>query len=470
MHTRTVPRRGSSSLFIGGLILVLASSISVRSAGLGTWSMWEDEAGSLTRAYEDPTRGFQGYFPIFFVALRSYSEWTGLSVGWLRLFPAACGVLGIAALMVSFRRQADSKTLILAGLLLSVNLGHVFFSQSVRYYTLLMVFETLALSWFFEAFETCDARKFLLSVGAWVFGLLTHFSALLLLPVFASYIIFTLWFQRDRAIWSVCCLSTITAIGGFFTWRMLRLQSEMLGDWAISSQRDPIHLSVTIIAYIGVPLLLLGLLSPWLARGLSVRFRVYLLGAAFIPLLELITLASMNFVNVTWYYAFASLAAIAILSGSAIRSTWDSCYRRSAITATVLTFGYYAAFLALYYSGSYGDRPRWAEAADYVRTEFGVRPDNPDAPPAFSNVPGPVTFHLGEHPSKCETDRIVGMLPLKLDDCQSNSVFIVELRSLPPESLEWFNIHCEQVAVFEARTGPADRTVGVYRTRETSRK
>lgn len=462
------PGRDAPATYPVGLLVVLTTAVAVRAIGLGTWSMWEDEAGSLTRAYEDPTRGFQGYFPIFFVTLRAWAEWVGLSTGALRVLPAACGVLSVALLMSTFRGRVDYRALLVAGLLLSLNLGHVFFSQSVRYYTLLLVFEILSLSWFQDALESFSGRTFTCSMAAWILALLTHFSALMMLPVYLLCGAFWLWRHRDRAQWIAVTLTIVAAIGVFFTWRMMSL-SEMLGDWAITSQRDPVHVAKTMVAYIGAPLLGLGALSPWLARGLSTERRFFLLAAAFLPLLELLTLASLNFVNVTWYYAFASPAVLAVLAGSSIVSLWDRGQPWTAAGCLVLTCAYSTAFLGLYYTTAHGDRPRWGEAADFARIEFSLSPSNPDAPPAYSNVPGPLTFHLGEPPGKCEDERIILPLPDDLDTCPPNSVFIVEVRSLRRAALTWLEGHCDMVAEFAARTGPADRTIRVYCPRPTAR-
>lgn len=285
------------------VLLVAAVAVAVRAVGIDTWSLWEDEEGSLTRAHEYLFRGFQKYFPLFFFVLKQYADWVGMSVGALRVLSATAGVLSIVFVMTGFRRRITPGTAAVAGLLLAVNIGHLFFSQSIRYYTTVLAFEVLALAWFFDGFEAGKFWKLVLSLAALVLALLTHFSALLLGPVFVGYLILTaLRGERGggyKPRWYLLYGLALAAVGVVFSWRMILLQREMIGDWPVASQRDPGHVGTTIAAYFGLPLLGLGLLSPWLARNLSRRTLMLFLVTGFVPVLELLTLAAMNFVNVT---------------------------------------------------------------------------------------------------------------------------------------------------------------------------
>src|SRR5262249_23760309 len=87
---RLAPRR-----LAWGLLAVLALAALLRVWNISGWSMWEDEEGSL-RLAQQPFVGFQGYFPVFFLALNKLLTLCGLSIGAARAFPALMGLLSIA--------------------------------------------------------------------------------------------------------------------------------------------------------------------------------------------------------------------------------------------------------------------------------------------------------------------------------------------------------------------------------------
>lgn len=160
------------------------------------------------------------------------------------------------------------------------------------------------------------------------------------------------------------------------------------------------------------------------------------------------------------------MAGLAVLAAASLTSLWNRGFRRAAAGLAVATFGYYGCFLGMYYTVAHGDRPRWADAARFVRDEYGIRPDaGPGTPQLYANVPGPVAFHLGTHPSTFEPARVVRSLPKNPVDLPGGGVYVVEPRGLSPEYRDWFAERCELKARFEAQTGPADRSVCVYQDR-----
>jgi hypothetical protein len=449
-------------------LLVVGLAVVLRAVGLDTWSLWEDEEGSLTRAYESPYWEFQRYFPIFFVTLKGYAELVGLSPGWLRAYPAAVGVLSIVLTMAGFRRWVGPRTAALAGLFLAVNLGHLFFSQSIRYYTLALAFQVLALVWFYDGFESADWRKLGLSLAAFVLACLTHFSAILLAPALVGYLMLMVALRERgggyRWTWYLVYGLVLGGLVVFFSMRMLWL-AELIGGWVIPAQRDPVHVGKTVVAYFGAPILGLGLLAPWLARRLSRRTLLLLLTAGYVPVLELLVLAGLNKVNVAWYYGFIGMVPLAVLAAAALTGLWDRGWRAAAVGLGVLAVGYYAAFLGIYYTTGHGDRPRWADAAAVIHRETGAWAGKPDNPRVCSTVAGPVAFHLGVHPSQKEPTRFVQPFPADPAADPPADWYVTEDRNVTPEAQAWLAAHCELRARFEAKTGPADRTVSVYKYR-----
>jgi hypothetical protein len=453
-----------------GLVAVLALATLLRLWGLTDWSMWDDEEGSITLA-QKPFAGFQGFFPIFFVALNQLLAITGLSVGAARALPAALGLLSIALTYFCFRRFVTPRAALLAALFLAVNLGHLFFSQSIRYYTTALVFQLLALYWFLDGFERDRIVPLLLANVAFVLALLTHFSAVLLAPVFVGYLLLMILTRETAAgyrwrnyLLVGLMLGTVLAL---FAWRIMQLRN-MIGGWAIPSARDPVHVGLTVVAYFGVPLLGLALLAPWLASQLPRRVLLFLLTASFIPALELLVIARMNVVNVTWYYALIALVGFTLLAAAALVGLWEREWRRTAASLAGLSLLYYAAFLGGYYTTWHGDRPRWEEAARYLRQAADVEPAGDRNPEVFASVPGVVAFYLGADPRKPETYRVVQQVPEhpKATASPYGAWYVVEAKVVSREYTVWFAENCVLEARFKSKTGPIDRSVLVYREKD----
>jgi hypothetical protein len=450
-------------------IAVLVIAVLLRAWGITAWSMWEDEEGSI-RLAQKPFVGFQGYFPIFFVALNRLLAVTGLSVGAARALPALLGLISIAITFFCFGRFVSPTAALLAALLLSVNLGHLYFSQSIRYYTTVLVFQLLALYWFLDGFEHDKLVSLLLSNMAFVLALLSHFSAVLLAPVFVAYLLLMMATGQTSAGYRwrnylVFGLGLVTVLV-LFAWRIVQMR-QMLAGMTIPSARDPVHVGLTVVAYFGVPLIGLALLAPWLARQISRRVMLFLVITSFIPILELLVIAQMNVINVTWYYAFFALVGCALLAGAALVGLWDRGWRIAATVLGGMSLLYYATFLGAYYTTWHGDRPRWDEAAHYVREQANVEPGRDNNPEVFASVPGVVAFYLGADPRQPETYKVVQMVPPHPADIDTLTPgerwYVVEAKLISPEYRDWFVENCELEARFVSLTGPIDRSVLVYR-------
>jgi hypothetical protein len=432
--------------------------------------MWEDEEGSMTLA-QKPFRGFQGYFPIYFIILNGQMRPTGLSVPAARVIPACMGILSILFTFVCLRRYVSARAALIACLLLSLNIGHVFFSQSVRYYTTALVFQLLALAWFLQGFEEDRIWPLAASVFAFTLGLLTHFSAVLLAPVFVGYLLLTIvrgesgngYHKKNYVLFGMMLVAVLTV----FAWRIMQLRN-MIGGWAIPSQRDPVHTALTFLAYFGIPLLGLALLAPWLARQLRSRILLFLLCAGFLPVLEVLVIAGMNVVNVTWYYAMIALVGLALLAGAGLVGLWERGYRISAGGLGVAAVSYYVVFLLAYNFNWHGDRPRWAEAAAYLHDVANIDPAGPNTAEVYATVPGVVAFYLGADPRRPETYAVVRLLPRQPVHQVKSAWYVVEAKVLSAEFRDWFANHCTLEARFESMTGHVDRTVLVYRSKGDS--
>jgi uncharacterized membrane protein len=451
-------------------LLILALAVLLRAWKLTEWSMWEDEEGTVffSQQLEMP---FARFFPIFFYALHGLYEVTGVSVAAGRIFSAALGVLGIVLLYGLFQRFITRRVALVAALLLAVNLGQLFWSQSIRYYNLVVVFELLSMYWFLVGFEQGKVMALLLSNVAFVLALLTHFSAVLLAPVYIGYLgllAIRRWLGREGYSLRNCLAFGIglAIILAFFAWQLRRAQ-EMLRDEAaaIASARDPVHVLITVLAYFSPPLLGLGLLSPLVPpRQVSPRVFWFFLAAGVIPVLEVLVLTCLNTINVTYYYALFALFAFAVLAAFTLVGLYERGYRRSTALLGVGVGVYSVVFLAVYYTTMYGDRPRWKEAATYLREAAHIQVGARSNPEVISTLPTVMAYYLGVDPAQTKMDPLVQMIP-QAPPAQAplgQQWYVVEAGHVTPAYEAWLSSHCTLVTRFEARTGPRDRTLRIY--------
>jgi hypothetical protein len=327
----------------------------------------------------------------------------------------------------------------------------------------------LSLYWFLDGFESNRLVSLFLSCVAFVLALLTHFSAVLLAPVFVGYLMLVILTRENTAGYRLrnyllfgLALVVILAL---FGWQIARLRN-MIGGWVIPSARDPVHVGLTVVAYFGVPLLGLALLAPWLGSQLPRRILLFLLTASLIPVLELLVIAQLNVVNVTWYYGLISLTGFALLTGTVFVGMWERGRRGAVAVLGGASLLYYAAFLCGYFTSWHGDRPRWDEAAQYLQQAAGIDPGKQDTTRVLASVPDVVAFYLGADPSRPETYGFVQIVPAQpiTAEEREGAWYVVEAKRISPEYRTWFTDTCDLKARFDSHTGPIDRTVLVYRT------
>jgi predicted membrane-bound mannosyltransferase len=114
-------------------VFVLGAAL--RLYGLGEWSLWEDEETTIFFSYH-PHRPFPNAFPTFFLILGHLFDYTGCSVLAGRLLSASFGIGSLALTYGIVRRFEEPRVALVALMAISVSPGHLFWSQSIRYYGL----------------------------------------------------------------------------------------------------------------------------------------------------------------------------------------------------------------------------------------------------------------------------------------------------------------------------------------------
>lgn len=451
------------------LILVLSIAAALRAFDLTQWSLWEDEE---TTVYFSQNLGkpFPRLIPLFFTMLHGLYRLTGVSVAAGRCLVAVLGVLSIALSYACLNRFLSRTAALGASWLLTVCLGHVFWSQSIRYYILVYLFQVLSVYWFLLGFEEKNYLAPVGSIVAFFLALLSHYSALLLAPVYVAYLALTLVRREAAGAYGirgylVFGISFLLMLA-LFAERVSQMQG-MLSGWAIPSARDPIHILKTVLAYFGAPFLVLGILGAFIARQTCGRRLAFFILLGALPVLALIVIAGLDLINVTWYYGFIALFGFAPLAALALEHLYQNGRPRLALTCFGGATLYYGIFLVAYYTIMQGDRPRWAEAARYVQETANVRVGEEGNPTLYAGVTEVVLFYMGVEPSVTMQDTLVKLVPPVQPESThcSESWFIVEVRLITADYADWFAKHGTLKARFDAHTGAVDRSLLVYHCR-----
>jgi hypothetical protein len=448
------------------VVLVFALAVFLRGTRLTEWSMWEDEEGTVFFS-QHTHLDFPRAFPMYFVALKAVYALTGVSVTAGRVFSAAVALVGLGLFYFCFRGFVGRRAALLSLLFLAINCGHLFWSQSIRYYNLVLLFQVVSMYCFFVGFERRSYAALLLANGAFALAMLTHFSAILLAPALVGYLMVAAWRREGGGaynVWGYLVFGVpLAIILALFAARLVQMQ-EMLGGLTIASARDPVHVLVTVAAYFGLPLVALGLLSPVLApSAVPRRVLMFFMAVSFIPVLELLVIAKLNLINATWYYALFALLGFAVLASLSLIGLAARGYGRLALLGGALTVAYSAALLGGYYTSMYGDRPRWEEAARYLGTEAGIRPGRNDNPLVYSTVPGVVHYYLlGPRENDIDLSDVLMLPDVPPEGPVPETWYVIEVGHVSPEYEQWLAHNCTERARFESRTGPRDRTVVIY--------
>lgn len=198
------------------VILVLA--LLIRLIGLGAESAWIDEGYSLALARHSVSEIIRGtaadqHPPLYYLLLHFWLM-MGKNVFYARLLSVILGVINVYQVLV-FGRQLKGQWLGLgAALLLAVNPMHVWYSQEIRQYMLLVVLTTASTMEFWACLQ--GKRRW------WTYGIFTLLA--LYTQYFAVFIIFAqVLFGIGWAIWKrekrflLSWIITLVGVGFLFT-------------------------------------------------------------------------------------------------------------------------------------------------------------------------------------------------------------------------------------------------------------
>lgn len=371
---RTYHRLTASLSRLNGELLLLAActllAAALRLYRLGEWSLWEDEAFTLSSKEDGFTFSFWRR-PLSLTLIRLAVSALGASEWSARLVPALIGVLSIPALYYLVRRMFSPRAALLFAGLLSVSTWHLYWSQNARFYSLLILFYTAALFLFFIALEEDRPALFLLSFLCLGLAARERLIALFLLPVVLGYILLValLPFEKPRGL-KLANLALFFGpgilLGAFFAGPFLgNLPQWFEGFGRVNT--TPFWILGGVLAYTGVPVVLGAAVGTVVLLGRRRRAALFFgLGAA-LPLLGVMFLSLFQYAANR--YVFVSVTSWILLAGLFL----DQHFRHPEKSVRLLAGGLLAVMLLsalsdnyLYYFHQNGNRADWRAAFRYI--------------------------------------------------------------------------------------------------------
>jgi mannosyltransferase len=391
--TRTMNPRLSGALErlqgIWGNQYLIIACITIMAAGLrfyklGEWSFWIDEMYTINRAqvhFSDPTTLIRNlpttlWLPLSVMLTEGFLIVFGVTEWSARLASTLIAIISIPILFFFARKFIGSNVALILALLLAISPWHVFWSQNARFYTSLLLLYTLAGFAFFYAIERDRPIYILYFYLLFYFALSERMLAIFIFPMILLYLAM-LWlfnFQRPPGLRKRNILLLILPMLGIILFDALRRMMtgssfilDTFNDFFGRTIDDPVRISILIIFNIGVPLVILALLSGVYLIKEKNRLGLFLfissvvtsLGIAFISL----------FAFIADRFAFMTLPGWIILASFGV----IEAYRKFRPKGFLLGVGALLLLIAdaggshlMYYQVNQGNRPEWRQAFQFV--------------------------------------------------------------------------------------------------------
>ena len=367
------------------LILVAGITFSaaiLRFYKMNEWSFWIDEVWSIRDALAlGTTTGIVTKFHfLFYLLLKPWVMFLTVNEWNARLFPSLIGIVTIPILFVVIKKCVNVWVAIIVALLLAVAPWHLYWSQNVRFYTLLLLFYNLSLFAFYWGLEKDNFKYIVLAIILWGLALITHTSAAILVPTLAIYIVLlkVLPFEQPPGLhWKYIIPLAFLPVLYIFYEIFRVVQGEQLIALDIlqkfflqkPSLTQAVRLAIGVVYYIGVPVMCIAFFSAIYLIVNKQRQGLFFLVAASTPFLILFAPVSQT------RYVFLSLPMWLILAAIGVRELFLAT-RTTRTQSQLIVAGLLLVLLAdpisqdmQYYFYQNGHRWNWKDAFAEVEAQ-----------------------------------------------------------------------------------------------------
>lgn len=353
------------------LLSITLVAVFLRFFKLGEWSFWGDEIFSIGTKedgfnYSLWRRSLAVDLIHVATAALGTSEWSA------RLVPALIGIISIPVLYFLIRKAFGTPVALAASALLAVSPWHLYWSQNARFYSLLLLFYSLALLTFYLGIENDRPLLLVLSLLFFGLGARERLVALFFIPTIISYLLLMVFLRFERPAGFrlrnvLLIFSPMVVLGLILAGPYLLNFKDMLVGFG-RTNNNPFWIFSGVVYYIGLPVVSLaafGAIFFLLQRNRGALF--FVLGAA-IPLTG-IMIASI-FVYTANRYVFVSLTSWLILAGMAVSELFTRLRREGRLLAVGVMAVLILASTGevfLYYQYQNGNRPDWKAAFQFIQ-------------------------------------------------------------------------------------------------------
>ena len=448
-----IRQRIGSSLAILAAVTLLGACL--RFYRLGEWSFWRDEIFTLGTRADGLHISFLGeslvrYLIRWTVALLGQSEWNA------RLVPALIGVISIPLLFFPVRRIFGESAALLFCTTLAVSPWHIYWSQTARFYVLLMLFASLSLLFLAIGVTKTKPWAAVMALLFMVLAVRESLVGLFVVPIALGHLGISWLAPERRPRLSPRIVVPLLALAGVIVAVVSRPYWGDLPSWMEGFGRvnnTPVWLLAATVYYIGIPAACLAVFAAWSQLRRKDPDTVLLVLWSFLPLGAIVAVAGFHYTATR--YAFISLPAwliLASLGATQLRAHADRGLQ-------VLTAGVIVLLVAaplsddfLYYNYQNGNRENGRAAFFYVRQQLEpgdlVVAGDPEVGDFYM---GARTLPMGLfHPDRLSH--------------YGRAWFVEGLDStdLFPGQMGWIQEHATRVADFDVHAGPRVFTMRVY--------
>jgi Dolichyl-phosphate-mannose-protein mannosyltransferase len=429
--------RSYSTFLLVTLITVLAAFL--RFYKLGAWSFWGDEVFTLGSKPDGFIQSLSTSLIHATTGVLGVNEWNA------RLIPALVGIITIPIFYFIVSRLFGSSVGLISSALLAVSTWHIYWSQTARFYALLLLFYSVALFSFYLALERNRPWLLLFSLILLGFAAQERMLALVLIPVVVSYLIVLLILRFEKpaglnfknlAIYFTPGLVVAIFIAGPFAGN---LNAWITGFGRINN--TPLWLFSGFIYYVGFPIACMASFGAIFLLRKKDRAGLFFGLAAIVPLFVIMVVSTFQFsANRYFFISLTSWITLASLATYELMRQQKGEARLLAIGVLVLLLGTSLSEDYLYYRYQNGNRGDYRSAFEFIQE----RQNQGDL--VFSGEPDVGDYYLGQ-----QTFYIGNFEEEALKREHRRAWFVTDMNTaeLFPQQLAWIEENARQVANFD---------------------
>ncbi len=440
------------------LILVTAIAAGLRFYRLGYWSFWIDEIHTITNSlsayngngWPQPSMVLTG----FVITTHGMNEWSS------RIVPAVIGILTVPVLYFPIKRLFGPLVALISVLLLAISPWHLYWSQSSRFYTALLLFYMLASLWLCTGVAANRPRYMIFSALLLFLAIVERYIALFLVPVIMLYG-GTLFARRLRSPDAVSFTPSVRfafpLVVVFVAWMLLDPDaiSRIIQKFFGHSNQGPIPLLFAITNRIGIPLTCLAAVGSVYILSKHPKTGLFITLGAIVPVILLLAIAPFAFT--VDRYVFATLPNWTILGAVTVKELFDQTKGHGKLIACgVLLVLLTDAVVqdVLYFEYQNGNRHDWRGAVAMIAQH------RRDGELIVTNRPELVTYYLGH-----QDDNVIETKQFNLQQMvqPENRIWLIENNDLVHPSLHnWVQENCTLFDVRDLHVHTQNLIMRVY--------